>query len=292
MKRVIVTPAGRKCYLEILLRYLVRAKNAGEIDRWILWVNTEVDADIEYMMSLAEEYDFIETRALTIPYDKNYSIHSFFAECVDENTVYVRLDDDIVFMEEGALDRLIRFRIANPQYFLVYGNIINNAIIAYIHQRQGAVDRSFGVTTYSALADLGWKRPAFAHYLHEEFLRQLKVGNIDRFRFPQWILHDYERVSINVISWLGSEFKKFDGKVDRNEEPWLAVTKPISLQRPNCIFGEVLFAHYAFYTQRAELDWTDILQRYAAIAPALPQKVELRLSPAAPAAKLRAKVNF
>jgi hypothetical protein len=292
MKRVIVTPGGRKCYLEILLRYLLRAKKAGEFDRWILWVNTVNDGDIEYMLSLAEQYDFIEARPLTIPFDANYSIHSFFAECVDEDSVYVRLDDDIVFMEEGALDRLIRFRIDHPEYFLVIGNIVNNSILSYIHQRQGAIGRNFGTNAYSALADLGWKRPAFAHLVHSEFLKQLQAGNVDRFRFSRWILHDFERVSINCISWLGSEFKQFEGKVDRNEEPWLTAVKPMTLQRPNCIFGEVLFAHYAFNTQRPELDWTDILQRYAAIAPALPETVELQLLSQTPLNKFRAAVNF
>jgi hypothetical protein len=276
MKRIVVTPGGRQCYLEILLRYLLRAKKAGEFDRWILWVNTQNSADMDYMRALTEQFDFIETRELSIPFDGSYSIHSFFAECVEDDAVYVRLDDDIVFMEPGAIDRLIQFRLANPQYFLIVGNIVNNAILSFIHQHLGAVGNRLGMTGYSCLAELGWKKPAFAHYVHTEFLAQLKTGNVERFRFPQWILHDYERVSINVISWMGSDFKQFGGKVDRNEEPWLTMNKPMSLSRPNCIFGEVLFAHYAFYSQRTELDWTDTLQRYAAIAPKLPAALAVR----------------
>jgi hypothetical protein len=267
MKRWIVTPAGRKRCLQILLRYLLRAKQAREFDRWILWVNTENDSDIEYMQSLAEQYDFIETRELTVPYDGCRSIGTFFPECVEDDTVYVRLDDDIVFIEPGAIDRLIRFRLANPDYFLVYGNIVNNSILSFLHQHLGAVGRTFGINVYCATADLGFKRPAFAHYVHTEFLSQLKTGNADRFRFSRWLLHDFERVCINCISWLGSEFKQFGGKVGPDEELWLSVEKPMSLGRPSCIFGEVLFAHYSFQTQRPEMDWTDILQRYEAIAP-------------------------
>jgi hypothetical protein len=294
MKRVIVTPGGRKSYLDILLRYLVRAKSAGEFDRWILWVNTQNIADMQYMQSLADFYDFIEIRKLTVPYEGSYSIHSFFAECVDEDTVYVRLDDDIIFIEPGAIDQLIQFRLANPQYFLVVGNIVNNAILSYIHQHLGAIGRDFGNTAYSCLADLGWKRPAFAHYVHMEFLKQLKAGNVDAFRFPRWILQDFERVSINVISWLGSEFRKFGGKVDRNEEPWLTVDKPKSIGKRICIYGEGLFSHYAFYSQRPELDWTDILQRYAAIAPRLPDvdATPFVLTAARAAAQLRQAAGF
>jgi hypothetical protein len=269
MQRVIVTPGGRKCYLDILLRYLLRAKNDREFDRWVLWMNTTSAADIAYMQLLAQQFDFIETRALAIPHEGSYSIHSFFQECTDPDTVYVRLDDDIVYIEPGAIDRLIKFRLANPEYFLVVGNIVNNALTSYIYQRQGAVGRGLGYTAYTCLAELGWKKPAFAHFIHTEFLKCLRAGNIDRFRFPQWILADYERVSINCISWLGSDFKTFGGKVDRDEEPWLTTIKPKSLGRPNCIFGQAIFAHYAFYSQRTELDWTDLLKRYEAIAPPL-----------------------
>ncbi len=253
--------------MEILLRYLIRAKSAGEFDRWILWLNTQDAGDLEYMQSLAEQYDFIETRPLPIPFDGVCSIHVFFRQCVDDNTVYVRLDDDIVYIERAAIDRLIQFRIANPQYFLVIGNVVNNAVMSYIHQSQGAVGQALGRTDYSCMAELGWKRPDFAHYVHTQFLSQLKCGNVDRFRFPKWVLHDFERVSINCISWLGREFKQFEGRVDRAEEYWLTVPKPRALNRPNCIFGEVLFAHYAFSTQRPELDLTDILRQYEAIAP-------------------------
>jgi hypothetical protein len=86
---------------------------------------------------------------------------------------------------------------------------------------------------------------------------------LDKFRFSgKWILTQYERVSINCISWRGEEFKLFDGNVGRDEEAWLSVEKPKEIQRPNCIFGEFVCVHYAFHTQRERIDSTDILSQY------------------------------
>lgn len=77
-----------------------------------------------------------------------------------------------------------------------------------------------------------------------------------------WILHHYERVSINGISWLGEEFKKFNGIVESEEED-ISCKKPLSLKKKNIIYGNFVCCHYAFYTQRELLDKDKtILQGY------------------------------
>ena len=80
-----------------------------------------------------------------------------------------------------------------------------------------------------------------------------------------WILHLYERVSINVISWRGDEFAKFGGNVGRDEELWLSSEYPSQINRPNKIIGDTLFIHYAFFPQRSHLEETDILEKYKSI---------------------------
>jgi hypothetical protein len=69
-----------------------------------------------------------------------------------------------------------------------------------------------------------------------------------------------------VISWLGKEFKKFNGDVGLDEEEWLSCDKPKQIQMPNIIFGDSLFVHYAFFTQRQYLDNTNILETYKKIS--------------------------
>jgi hypothetical protein len=75
-------------------------------------------------------------------------------------------------------------------------------------------------------------------------------------------LDEYERISINCISWLGEEFQKFNGLVDPDEEGWLASYKPAMIRKKNCIYGKFVCSHYAFFTQREYLAKTNILSRY------------------------------
>ena len=142
-KCVVVTPAGRKRYMEILIKYILKQRN--DIDEYRIWVNTHNKEDINYFNSLQKEYpDFItlDHSADGDPAKGNggWAIHNFFKNTIDHNTIYIRLDDDIVWMEDNFIKNLYNFRINNPQYFLVYGNIINNAVVDHIHQRLGAID--------------------------------------------------------------------------------------------------------------------------------------------------------
>jgi hypothetical protein len=109
----------------------------------------------------------------------------------------------------------------------------------------------------------GWSSGEIAEQKHNNFIKSIHNLDIDKFKFKKWVLNRHERVSINCISWLGSEFEKFGGEVGYDEEQWLSVDKPRQLNKYNIIYGEPLCAHYAFCTQRDYLDnRTNILQVY------------------------------
>lgn len=163
----------------------------------------------------------------------------FFTYACDPECVYLRLDDDIIWLESNFINKLFDFRINNPNYFLVYGNIINNAVMDHLHQRFGCIDYK-QIINYYCLDNNGWKNPYISYEKHNKLLEALEAKTLNQYKFNRWILFSYERVSINAISWFGSEFAKFNGIVGRNEEHWLSVDKPKQLQKPNCIYGEVL----------------------------------------------------
>jgi len=258
-KIVVVTPAGRRRYLELLIPQIIKLRPI--VDKYVLWVNTTNQDDISYMIEIEKKYSgFIELQYLTIPHNGNASICSFFKKTIDPNTVYVRFDDDIVQIDDNeSFNKFLKFRIEHPEYFLVYGNILNNAAITHIHQRFSNFTKNKGISGYACTDSIGWESPEFAHNLHKEILNK----NISDFRFNNiWDLYYYERVSINCISWLGAEFLKFNGDVGTDEEVWLSCDYPATIKKSNCIYGGFVCVHYAFHTQRLELDNTNILETY------------------------------
>lgn len=264
-KVCIVTPAGRRKYMEKLVYHL--EKQASVIDEYKIWQNTFNADDIEYFRRIKDKSKLkitIENRDGRPDIGANYGICHFYNNCTDENTVYIRFDDDIVWMEADFVQKLVEFRIKNPQYFLVFGNIMNNAVCDHIHQRFNALE--YGkIVGYHPMDDVGWKDAEFAERKHLNFLSKLRNNQLDLFKFNEWVLWYFDYISINCISWLGKEFKKFNGAVGKDEEKWLSIEKPKELNKPNCIYGQSLCCHYAFWPQRNYLDGTNVLHHYDAL---------------------------
>jgi len=241
------------------------SKLKHEFDEWVLWVNTTDQSDIDYMVELKIKHSWIKLQYSDIAHSGNMSIFHFFKNCVDENSIYIRLDDDIVYIHPKSLNDLFYFRATNPEPFVIYGNIINNAIISHIQQRFGIFFQEPKIG-YACMDHVGWNTPNVAEMIHCVFLENLQKSNAEKFYMPNWILRDYERCSINVISWLGKEFKIFNGEVGEDEEKWISCDKPEQIKRPNIIFGKSIFSHYSFHTQRDHMDKTDILSKYLKIS--------------------------
>lgn len=261
-----MTPAGRKRYVKILFKNLHREKSS--FDRWDVWVNTNVKSDVEYLRSLSFDYPWINLVELPGSNNaSNWNIHKFFPYAMDSQSVYVRLDDDVVWLESGFFDKLVEHRLRNVGPFLVYANIVNNAVISHIHQRNGLIEHPT-ICDYCCTDRVGWKCPLFAEKVHRHFIADLSRGRFEDWHgsFKRWVLWGYERVSINAVSWLGRDMATIGGLVDRDEEEFLSVTLPRRLGRPNEIFGGAVASHFAFYTQRSHMDSTDLLFLYSCLA--------------------------
>lgn len=254
MRRIIVTPAGRRDFLKILYNNLLKYRD--QFDEWVLWANTENKKDLAYIEYLATTNDFISCKKLDVKFAGNFSISSFFKYCQDESAVYLRLDDDICFIDSQALNNIFTFRLNNPNPFVVVGNIVNNAVINHIHQKAGRYDTSYGTNSYDALEYLKTDTSSLAVQTHKFFIEKIKSNSITDIYFTDpWIFVNYERVSINAISWFGYDFAAFNGtpdftgQEDEDEEEFLSCTMPKRLNRPNEVCGTAVFAHFSFNKQ-------------------------------------------
>ena len=265
---VVVTPAGRRRYLEVLVPQVEALVAAGIVDEYQLWVNTIEREDIDYMQALADEKgpSWLRLRHLPpgVPFNGSLSIYKFFEECTEAQTVYVRFDDDILLLDSHDSFRdFLDFRIAKPDYFLVHANTLNNAVITHLLQRMGKVSIGIGHAGYECMDLVAWKDPGFACRLHDDLLTKIieafhyGAEPLAQFRFDgEWLLHFHERVSINCVAWLGEGFARVTGggQVGADEEDELSVQIPKRTGVNNAIYGGFVCAHFAFFTQRPALE--------------------------------------
>lgn len=256
-KLICATPAGRRRYMKLLVPQIL---SSPIVERYDIWLNTTNEGDLAFFHFLANKYD--KVRLIPQPdgkVDGNSSINAFFKNCIEEDACYVRLDDDIVWIMPGFFEAIYANRLQDPA-FLLTPLVINNAVCTHVLQQK----QKFPFKHYlraDCFDSLAWQDPKFAYQLHLWFL-----DFIENNAYSDLLTSDHyvalNRFSINAISWKGLDFKTFDGVVLGDDEEYLSVIKPAELNRYNKILGNLLVAHYGFFTQRAYLDSTDLLDRY------------------------------
>jgi hypothetical protein len=259
MRVISVTPAGRRRYLAVLVPHLLAQRHVIDEHHW--WLNTNDPADTQYVEQVTAAHpDFFKIcrKEVRADFSIGQNIWRFFGEYAQPDTVYVRFDDDIVYMAPDAVENLVRFRLAHREPVVVLGNIVNNAVCAHFLQRAGLVPTAWGEVENFCLDGNGWACGEFARKLHGLFLEELRAGRADRWKLAELPMNGRRRFSVNVVSWLGDDLRRVPevhgGIVD--EELFLTVELPRRLGRSNAACGDALFAHFAFFTQRPYLEWT------------------------------------
>jgi hypothetical protein len=255
-----VTPAGRKRYLEVLVPYLLRHRHVIDEHHW--WLNTRNEGDRDYVLSLCRQYpDFfrVHDRPVNDALGRHGSIWGFWRHAVERDAVYLRFDDDICYMADGAVEALLRHRLSRRQPLFVLGNIVNNAVCGHFHQQAGLIPPAWGRIGLDCLDRRGWEDPALTRRLHRLFLADIVRGRVESWKRAPMPFDGVSRFSINAMSWFGRDLADLpELAVDATpEEFFLTSILPRRLNRPNEICGDALFGHFAFFPQR------DMVERLA-----------------------------
>lgn len=258
-KVVVNTAAGRRRYMQYLIPYIVACKY---VDRYDIWINTHNGADIEFFKEIAKRFSIVNL--VWQPdgvVNGNASINAFYKACVEESTIYFKLDDDVIWMEPGLIEKMIEFRVNNPEFFLVSPLVINNSLSTYLLQLENKIKLKKYCNAYSNHNVL-WKSGNFACELHSWFINNyLRKGRWDDLHLGKKVM-GMTRFSINAILWFGDEMKKFNGIVPGDDEEFMSCIYPTKQGMANAWNGDALVAHFAFYTQREKLDKIGILEQY------------------------------
>lgn len=257
-KIVVNTAVGRRRYLKYLLPQVL----ASEIvDRYDLWVNTLNKVDIAFFEAMADKFPKLnliwqpkgEIRGI-------YSMADFYPFCQEDDTIYIKLDDDIVWIAPNFFEEICRFRIDNPHYFLVSPLVINNGISTFILQNQGFLKfrQYFNCQGYNMRFYNGYLAEQLHNWFIDNYLSTSKYFKL--YCGSRRIA--MQRFAINAVAWFGKEFNKFEGKVIGDDEEFLTVTYPAKNDLICCFDCNTIVSHFSFSVQRTHLDKTNILKRY------------------------------
>jgi hypothetical protein len=261
----ITTPAGREKYLSIFKKYIYRDVKAGIVDEWQLWLNTVNINDIAYIESMAAENDKVKIfrldEAITPTWESYNALqtHKFFKNSHDDNTIYIRFDDDIVWYEPGCIEKIAQARIDHPEAFAIYPNVINSTIVNSWHQKSGALGKEAGEVrqekddykndddrNWAYLDAFNYTDSKFVDCIHDTFKKHYDEGTLSDYYLPSRSLDNFQRFSICSLAWWGKEHVA----PGPSEEAQMSWELPKSNNRPNWLCGDALMVHYSYHTQR------------------------------------------
>lgn len=282
-KRVIAfTPSGRQRYMDVLTPYVVRDHNAGVIDEWFVFNNTYTDADQAYTRgmtaALGNWVSVLEFGDNKRPEMRNAGrISRFYPQLANRrDCIFVRLDDDLCFINEGAIEALVRDKIANPTFWLLYPTIVVNTRMSYLLQQHGHIPEEWAKLTDLFLEPTAWRDPAFNTKLHDKALTLISEGRIAELQLPALSLTGRSsegtfnsHLSINAFAISGTDMHEAARRwPNRNhdEEGYLSDTMPTLFNRCNGISANSLVIHFAYHPFTVAMEATGALDIYKRLA--------------------------
>ncbi|KAI4201563.1 MAG: hypothetical protein LQ350_003178 [Teloschistes chrysophthalmus] len=135
---------GRRSRVEILHCYLQQNLKAhgGSLDEIIFLVRTGDADDLVYLDEIVADTPGYTRRDVTDSNDGRRASGITYGqawEVVERGTMYIKIDDDIMFIEKTAIASLIATKVAHPEHLLVSTNTINSPRLAFLHSHLGAI---------------------------------------------------------------------------------------------------------------------------------------------------------
>jgi hypothetical protein len=284
---------GRNRYVRILWPYLKRnlRRNGGVIDHLLLLQANQTWYEGAVIKSSWDDGNR-DLLAEMAAYDPEHIKYEPFCEgrfgcaydevLTNKSQVYVKLDDDIVFVKDGSFEHLVLETVANDEYTFYLGNVVNNPHSAAVHRFTGSYPGSsyhwsklgrtsppfyesgrapvwyYGLTIYE---DMGAPE-------HEAFVYNVAMNKLQVYAFDIWNMNGcrcaekqdgfdlcdergYYRWDPNAISWLYAKSSKFPHRLPNYEIPFVTAgwASSIAPNRAGMV-GESLFVHAASPGQR------------------------------------------
>jgi hypothetical protein len=252
---IINTAAGRRRYMRLLIPYVLQS---DLIDRYDLWINTNSNADIAFFKEVAKispKINLVWQPDGIVNGVK--SINAFYKLCTEHDAIYFKLDDDIVWMEPSIIEKMVKYRVDNPDYFLVTPLVINNGfstLLLSIHDKI-KIKQNQDIS-------ICWNNGYFAYDIHNKFINNYLRNNSYQELYVNNAIIGLNRFSINAILWYGKDLDKISGIVPGDDEEFMSLLYPTREGLACSWNGSAIVSHFAFGSQREIMDSTDILDKY------------------------------
>jgi hypothetical protein len=267
--RVILTCfAGRKRYLEILLKYTEYLHKHGHIHEVHLWDFTRATEDTEWLKTslTITSSPYISVKNVRnkhswLEYYRHYTQSAYPAH------VIIKCDDDVVFIDVKTFPEFIQRTVEEDTFLLRFPSIINNGVCAHYQQKWGLIPNTLDTFPYDTCCGKLWASGALCQKLHEYFLDNHETWLETTRALPnKTCKHPLgNRISINFFAVCSKNLNLYQ-IVGSDDEKDLSITLSRRLKKEHAVDTNFTVSHFAFGSQREKMDEPMLLEKYTALA--------------------------
>jgi len=299
---VLLVFAGRRSYIHMLLHYLDELVRQCSVHEVHVWDYARDREDARWLHGAAKNRSGAEWQLMSHAVEGRgwADVYEFYASpeagaarprwqplsemAGRDNTVLVKADDDIVYIDVSSFDSYVDFIRSHREKFVVHANVVNNGVAAYYQARhiRELADRIRGLDEYPSwqgrLGEFGWLLDGSgrAADLHKYFLRHHE--NFSWTEGDGCIVYGREqaartgqagqgRFSINFFGARWSEWNHVRRLALDPEGDEVGITTRGSAEgREQCIFTAFNVAHFSFRVQSVAWDVYTAYERLLASA--------------------------
>lgn len=129
---------GRKDRVQILKCFLERnlVEHGGWLDE-VHWIrNTGIEHDVKYLHELVASnaaYKEVEIK------ETGFVGYGIAWTTIQPGAIYVKIDDDVVWVADDTIPRIVTTKLDHPEYLTVTANMINSPLMGWVHYHMGAL---------------------------------------------------------------------------------------------------------------------------------------------------------
>jgi hypothetical protein len=116
--------------------------NGGWLDE-VHWVrNTEKAEDLAYLQEILDSSPRYKMVDLSQEGTGFAGYNNAWGH-MERGKLYIKIDDDVIWMADDTIPRIVTMKIQHPEYFIVSANIINSPLMGWVHYHMGAMHPYF-----------------------------------------------------------------------------------------------------------------------------------------------------
>lgn len=269
--------AGRRRFMRINLPYLQRHPLVDEI---IVGDNVVDQADREWVLNAHKEFPKVRYVPRVPNYEELHRANpklsslqywNFYLHAADPTAVYIKLDDDIVYIGDGCIESMLARRFSDPQKLLIYATTVNNPLANLLFDGDDLSRPDLGELMYRKYSDLDYVVSMHRRFLADPASFRLKsdfeFGGEYAFPLPShgmWI-----RPSINAICWFGFDMRNWVSLRNRirfvyDDEQFMCRDLFDVYDAKHVMIKDAVVCHYSFGSQKGLAAYeAEFLPKYA-----------------------------